>query len=290
MPEPSGKDDLVFATQGEAVLTQDELDAAFMGIPYEHRLLFIRDGAKVEALVKSLLRNKLIAADAKRSGFDQNPMMLKRLQLAAEKELAEAWVVDLLDNAPEADYEAMAREHYLANPDDYMTPDAIDVSHILIQSESRSDQEALEIASQLREDLRDDPASFDEFVVEFSDDPAKQTNGGRYPRVQRGQMVKPFEDAAFSLGEVGAISEPVKTAYGYHIIRLNRAFPPALVPFDQIREQLMQQAKEQHLADVRRRYIREQVAEPIDIADGALEAMVKRYFGEELELAPAFPE
>jgi len=280
----------VFATQGEAVLTQEELDAAFMGIPREHRLLFIRDGDKVETLVKSLLRNKLIAADARESGFDQDPVVKRRLQLAAEKELAEAWVVDLLDKTPEADYEALAREHYLANPDDYMTPEAIDVSHILIQSESRPEEDALEIAQQLRNGLREDPGRFDEFVTEFSDDPAKSSNGGRYPRMQRGQMVKPFEQAAFALAEAGDISEPVKTAYGYHIIRLNRVLPPELVPFDQIREPLMQQAKEQYLSEVRLRYIKEQVAEPIDIADGAVEAMVKRYFGDDLENAPELPE
>lgn len=285
-----GQNSEVFATQGGAVLTQDELDAAFMGIPYENRLAFIRDGDKVEKLVTSLLRNKLIAADAARSGFDQDPIVKKRLQLATEKELAEAWVVNQIENAPDADYEAMAREHYLANPDDYMTPEMVDVSHILIQSERRSEQEALEIASKLREDLRADPSQFDAFVLEYSEDPAKQSNGGRYPGVRHGQMVKPFEETAFSLAETGAISEPVQTAYGYHIIRLNRVMPPELLPFDQLKQGLMQQAKEQHLAEFRLRYIKEQVAEPIDISEGAVDAMVKRYFGDELELAPAFPE
>ncbi|MCJ7815719.1 MAG: peptidylprolyl isomerase, partial [Xanthomonadales bacterium] len=166
----------------------------------------------------------------------------------------------------------------------------VDVSHILIQSERRSEQEALEIASKLREDLRADPSQFDAFVLEYSEDPAKQSNGGRYPGVQHGQMVKPFEETAFSLAETGAISEPVQTAYGYHIIRLNRVMPPELLPFDQLKQGLMQQAREQHLAEFRLRYIKEQVAEPIDISEGAVDAMVKRYFGDELELAPAFPE
>jgi peptidyl-prolyl cis-trans isomerase C len=280
----------IFATQGGAVLTQDEIDAAFMGIPYESRLAFIRDGAKVDSLVKSLLRNKLIAADAADADFDQDPIVQKRLQLAAEKELAEAWVVNLMENAPDADYEAMAREHYLANPDEYMTPEMVDVSHILIQSENRSEQEALEIVSRLREDLRVDPSQFDTFILEYSEDPAKQSNGGRYPGIQRGQMVKPFEDAAFLLGEPGAISEPVKTAYGYHIIRLNRAMSPTLVPYEKLEQGLMQQAKEQHLADFRSGYIRKRTAEPIDISESAVEAMVRRYFGDELELAPEFPE
>jgi peptidyl-prolyl cis-trans isomerase C len=286
----TGQDNGVFATQGDVVLTQDELDAAFMGIPVANRLAFIRDGEKVERFVKSLLRNKLIAADAQQAGFDQGPMVRKRLQLAADKELAETWIVNLVENAPDADYEAMALEHYLANPDEYRTPEMVDVSHILIGSDSRSEQDALEIASKLTEDLQADPSQFDAFVLEYSEDPAKKSNGGRYPGVQRGQMVKPFEAAAFSLEEPGQISDPVKTNYGYHIIRLNKKMLPELLPFDQLKEGLMQQAKEKYLSDLRLRYIRELTAAPIDVPESAVEAMVKRWFGEELELAPEFPE
>jgi peptidyl-prolyl cis-trans isomerase C len=287
---PTGQDNGVFATQGGVVLTQDELDAAFMGIPVANRLAFIRDGEKVEKFVKSLLRNKLIAVDAQQAGFDQGPMVRNRLQLATEKELAETWIVNLVENAPDADYEAMALEHYLANPEEYRTPEMVDVSHILIRSDSRSEQEALEIASKLRKDLRADPSQFDAFVVEYSEDPAKQSNGGRYPGVQRGQMVKPFEATAFLLEEPGQISEPVQTNYGYHIIRLNKVMAPELVPFPQLKQGLMQQAKEKYLSDFRLRYIKEQTAAPIDVPKSAVEAMVKRWFGEELELAPEFPE
>ena len=51
-----------FAIQGGVVLTQAEIDAAFSKIPTQHRLLFIRDGERVNKLVGSLLRNKIVAA------------------------------------------------------------------------------------------------------------------------------------------------------------------------------------------------------------------------------------
>ena len=63
-PAVLGASTEVFASQGGVVLTQGELDAGFLRIPPEHRLRFIRDGERVDNLVKSLLRNKLIAADA----------------------------------------------------------------------------------------------------------------------------------------------------------------------------------------------------------------------------------
>ncbi|MFC1695981.1 peptidylprolyl isomerase [Pseudomonadota bacterium] len=287
-PAVLGASTEVFASQGGVVLTQGELDAAFLRIPPEYRLRFIRDGERVDNLVSSLLRTKLIAADAASEGFEQDSMIQKRMQLATEKELAEAWIENLLENAPEADYEALALEYYLAHPDEFQSPGMVDVSHILISSENRSKEEALVLATSIRENLQADPSQFDLFVEEFSEDPAKANNGGRYPNTQRGQMMKAFEDAAFALQQAGDISEPVETSYGYHLIKLNKAMPPETVPFEQIREQAIKLAKEQYLAQYRVRYIQKQIAEPIVISEGAVEIMVKRYFGEELELVPEF--
>jgi len=273
-----------FARQGDVVLTHAELDAAFSRIPPEIRLVFIRDGARVDSLVKSLLRIKLIAADAAGSDFDQDPVISERMQLAAEKELAEAWVAHLMENAPEADYEALAHEYYLAHPDEFMAPEMVDVSHILISSETRSEENALELAAKLSAEISADVSLFEGYIAEYSEDPAKSTNGGRYPNMQRGQMVKPFEEVAFSLAQPGDISAPVKTTYGYHIIRLNQAKPSELVPFEQINEQATEMAKEQYLSEYRSRYVKQQVSGVVTLEEGAAEAMVKRYFGEDAEL------
>ena len=91
---------LVFAARGDVVLTQTELDGAFTGIPQPTRLAYIRDGNKVDQLVISLLQRKAVAADAKKSGFDLDPVIAARVQLAAEKELAEAWLQHMIETAP----------------------------------------------------------------------------------------------------------------------------------------------------------------------------------------------
>ena len=120
----------------------------------------------------------------------------------------------------------------------------------------------------------------------FSEDPAKTNNRGRYPQMKRGDMVRPFEDAAFALRGDGQISEPVKTSYGSHVLRLNRRIPPEAVPFDQVKSQLMAQAEQRHLAEYRKRYIRDLTSDPIEHPEGAVEAMARRYFGDNLERSP----
>lgn len=83
----------------------------------------------------------------------------------------------------------------------------IQASHILVKSE--------EEAKKLKAEIKN-AEDFAKKAKEVSLCPSGQ-NGGRLGQFGRGQMVKPFEDAAFSLN-VGEISEPIKTQFGYHLI------------------------------------------------------------------------
>jgi peptidyl-prolyl cis-trans isomerase C len=287
-PVSASADEDVFARQGDVVLTQAELDAAFMRIPENVRLPFIRDGERVDRLVQNLLRYKQTAAEAVENEFDDNAEIQLRVKLAGEQELAEAWVQQLIADMPQGDYEQLAYENYLANPENYRTPAAVDVSHILVSSENRPDEEALETVNRLHAELVENPALFDEYIDTWSEDPAKASNQGRYAHVIPGQMVKPFENVAFSLEENGEISEPVRTAYGFHIIRLNGKIPPGLKPFDSVKAPLIMEARGQQVQAFRTNYLKRLAEVPIEIPDGAIEAMAKRHFGENLERAPDF--
>jgi peptidyl-prolyl cis-trans isomerase C len=285
-----GQSQAPLAKLGEVVLTQAEIDAAFSKIPPEDRLRFIRDGEKVELLVRNLLRNKALAEEAKKAAYDQETLVSLRLALAAENALAGEWIKKVVEDAPPVDYEAIAYEHYLVDPEVWKSEDRVDVSHILVSSESRSPEAAEQLATTLWEELGLDPSRFDSMVVEYSDDPSKAVNGGRFPQVKRGDMVESFEEAAFAMQNPGEISLPIETAYGYHIIRLNRKLPGTVPPFDDVKATAMEQAREKYLSDYRTRYMRKLLSDPLVLPDGATEEMAKRYFGENLELAPDFSE
>jgi peptidyl-prolyl cis-trans isomerase C len=276
----------VLAYEGENILTQKELDGAFHRIPEQHRLAFIRDGENVTRLISSLIVNKTLAAEAYKAGLDQDPLIQERLKLAAEQELASAWREQLTHNVPDADYEAMARERYIANPEGFQTEETRDVSHILISTEDRSEEDAAELANELRKQLESDPGKFDALVSEYSEDPSMDSNLGRFPSVTRGQMVRSFERAAFELQTAGDISKPVKSKFGYHIIRLNGYQEPEPLSFDQAKQGLVEAARKDHLAMYRDNYMTELLKNPIEYPDGALKIMLKRYFGETLERAP----
>ena len=78
---------------------------------------------------------------------------------------------------------------------------------------------------------------FAEIAAEISDDPGSKDNGGDLGFFRRGQMVKPFEDAAFSL-EPGTLSDLVRSDFGIHIIRVEEHNQASHVPFEEVRETL----------------------------------------------------
>jgi parvulin-like peptidyl-prolyl isomerase len=93
------------------------------------------------------------------------------------------------------------------------------VRHILLLTQGKSDQEKLEIRKKM-EDILARARKGEDFAAlakQYSEDPGSKDKGGLYENFGRGQMVKPFEDAAFSV-PAGQISDIVETQYGYHII------------------------------------------------------------------------
>lgn len=91
-------------------------------------------------------------------------------------------------------------------------------------------------------------ADFAKLAEKYSNDPGSAKNGGDLGWIARGSMVKPFEDALFNIPKVGDVAGPVRTQYGYHIIKLEGIRSPSTKPFSQVREQLLAESQKK-LAD-----------------------------------------
>lgn len=95
------------------------------------------------------------------------------------------------------------------------------VRHILLLTQGKTDPEKAEARKKIEDILARAKAGedFAALAKQYSEDPGSKDNGGLYEDFGRGQMVKPFEDAAFSV-PVGEMSGVVETAYGYHILKI----------------------------------------------------------------------
>jgi parvulin-like peptidyl-prolyl isomerase len=276
----------VLASRGNGIVTHEMFDTRASRIPEQDRQVVLRDRRRLQEVLNNMLLNSQMAADARAAHLDEDPLVQARMQLAAEEELAKAWLQHMSETGSEADYQAMAREFYTANPDRFKTPVTLDLNHILIGTADREDADALALAQDLRTQIVDDPALFEDFVAEFSDDPSAAANKGRFKNVRKGQMEKPFENAAFAM-QAGDLSLPVRTSYGYHLIRINKINEPQVQSFDEVEDMLVERLRKRQHDNMQNDYLSSLGVLPVEIPDGALEAMVIRQFGEDVLLEPA---
>ena len=272
-------DNEILAQRGKGVVTQKTFSARADKIPADIRRGTLRDGNRLNDVIASLLLQAQLAADAREAGFDDQEIVKERMRLAAETELGGAWLQHYVKSHPAADYETLAYEYYQLNRDTMLSQPKIDVSHILISTQQRSDDEAMELAVTVRQELVNDPDSFDDLVLQYSDDPSASANHGKFVGIYKGGMAKPFEVAAFALSD-GEISQPVKTRYGYHIILLNKHIPGSPRQFEEVKSQLMKAERDRHEARIQNEYLSGLTSLSTEVTKEALEEMVRRQFGE----------
>ncbi len=125
------------------------------------------------------------------------------------------------------------RNYYDQNIERYRIQEEVQARHVLIKTDKRSDEEALALINKVKAEI-DGGLDFAEAATKYSEDEGSKTRGGDLGKFQRGRMVPPFEQAAFSM-EVGQISEPIKTQFGYHIIKKEDHTQERLRTFDEVK-------------------------------------------------------
>jgi len=148
------------------------------------------------------------------------------------------------------------KSYFDSHPDEFKRPERLRARHILVKVDANASETDKAAARKkiegIQEQLKKD-GDFTKLATENSDCPSSK-NGGDLGFFTRGQMVKPFEDAAFAL-EPGGTSGIVETQFGYHIIRLEDKEAPVTQTFDQVKEELQQKIKQEKIRDALKAYI-----------------------------------
>ena len=134
------------------------------------------------------------------------------------------------------------QDFYAKNPDQFKQPERVRASHILISFPENADAAAkAQVKTKAEAVLKDVKAGkdFAALAKEHSQDPGSAVNGGDLGFFQQGQMVGPFNDAAFSLAP-GTTSDLVETQFGYHIIKVAEKQAPKTIPLEEVRPQVEQ--------------------------------------------------
>ena len=184
------------------------------------------------AVLDELVSMHLFALKGAEEKLDQTPEFKTAVETFRNQSLARAAIDASLKDVTASDEEA--KKFYDEHPDQFTQPERVHVRHVLISDDVTSADAIAKIQADLKAGV-----SFDEVAKSRSLCPSA-AQGGDLGEVSKGQMVPEFEAAAFALKNPGDLSEPVKTQFGWHIIRLEGRTPSSVEPFDTVKPQLVQ--------------------------------------------------
>lgn len=214
----------VLATVGGMPITSADVDEFLLSLGQRAQSYNNPDGRAM--ILKQLIDSKLLLLDAKRNLYEGEAEFRAQLAKLKDNLLTNYAAEKAIAAAPKVKDEDVLN-FYNENPDKFNTGEAVNASHILVATEA----EALEIYGR----IASGEISFEDAAKAHSSCPSKD-NGGSLGDFTKGQMVPEFDTAVFSM-EVGEITKaPVKTQFGYHLIKLNSKTESTVTPFDEVKD------------------------------------------------------
>ena len=231
-------DDKIIARVGSHDITEREILEFIKPFGQQAMMLYGSEKGR-QMIIDDVISMRLYALDAEEKKLDQTPEFIENLDGVRRTMLAQASMREVIKDVSVDENEV--KKFYDENAKLFTQPERVRASHILV-----SDDESL---AKVQEELKSGK-SFDVVAKEFSIDPGSASNGGDLGEFPRGVMVPEFEKTAFDLKEPGDISEPVKSQFGWHIIKLGERIPESVMPLEQVKTHIEQQLKEKKTQDL----------------------------------------
>ncbi len=224
------------AIEGGVVATQAELQKQFekenVRVKFEYAVLSLDD---IEKQVKP--------TDAELRAYyeKQKPQLANTIPEKRKIRYILADYAKAGGNVSQADLQSYYNQHV----EEYRVPETVTVHHILIKTPSagpdgKVDQKAVDAARAKAEDILKQlkaGANFEALAKKYSDDPGSKDKGGLIGPIRRGQTVPEFEQASFN-GNKGDLVGPVKTSFGFHIIRIDDKTAAHVKSLDEMKSQI----------------------------------------------------
>ncbi len=237
--------DKVVISAGGTQITAAQFNELIEMVPEQNRPL-VKTPAGRKQFAEQIVRILVLADEAKHRKMDQTSAFKTQVEFQNDTLLAQKVFAELGKPSDEE-----MRSYYDAHKAEF---EEVRARHILIRAKGSpmpadpakkelTEEEALAKAQELRKKILDG-ADFAQVAAEESDDSSK-SKGGDLGFVHRGQLVPPFEQAAFAL-KVGEVSEPVKTPFGYHLIKVEEKKDPS---FEEAKPEITQRLQPQRSKD-----------------------------------------
>jgi peptidyl-prolyl cis-trans isomerase C len=218
------KDDPVLARVNGAEIRESDIAIADADVGPS---LQVQDpAARKEALLAYLIDLSILAQSANTKKLDAAPDFAARLAYARNKVLMESLLNDVTKSAAT---EAEMKKLYNESVAKTQPEEEVRARHILVKTE----EEAKDVIKKVK-----GGADFEKLAREISIDPSAKTNGGDLEYFTKGQMVAEFSDAAFKLNKGQITDAPVKSQFGFHVIRVEDKRKKPVPKYEEVKEQV----------------------------------------------------
>lgn len=230
----------VLAVVAGTEIKEKDLDAIIMRYPDDKRRYFSNEQGRKQLLEQTIafeLMNKL-GEEIKLNETEEYKETVANL---AKEVLTQMTINKVLSDVTVTEDEV--KKFYDENKDKFVDAPTVSAKHILVDTE--------EEAKRIKREIESSELSFEEAAMKYSTCPSKE-QGGSLGVFGRGMMVPEFEEAAFN-AEIGKVTEPVETQFGYHIILVEAKNEAKEKSFDEVKDmitnQLIQEAQQKKYID-----------------------------------------
>jgi peptidyl-prolyl cis-trans isomerase C len=234
-PPGNGPQGKVLAVVNGEPLTEAMLLKEVENLPPYVRPILETAAGRAQFL-ESVITRDLLMREALRRGIDRRPEVADRIAMARKSIVLEALLRDVAEKAPGLS-DAALRKIYDANPASHQVGERVRVSHMLFREKAR----ALEMLGRAK---AGEP--FETLMKEVG--PGNGEVAADLGEIERGNFVKEFEAAAFA-APLGVATGPVKTTYGYHVIKVYAKLPAGARSFEEMKPKLLAEQREQAQRD-----------------------------------------
>lgn len=213
----------ILATIDGVNITDADVDAYIAKLPQEQQAYAAYPQFRKHCL-DQILASYLYAKLAEEEKLDETEAF-KTMMAAARKDiLAQLAMNNVLKDVAVTEEEA--QEYYKTTPQDFTQGETVNAKHILVSEEDK--------CNEILEAITNGSTTFEDAAKEFSTCPSN-AQGGSLGEFGRGQMVPEFDQAAFA-AEVGQVIGPVKTQFGYHLIKVEEKNEATVMPYDEVKD------------------------------------------------------
>lgn len=181
-----------------------------------------------QAILEQLINKELIFMDAKKNLLEMDPEYKTELEKLKKELLSNFYVEKFLRDVKVKDEDI--KKYFEEHAEEFVSQETVCASHILVETEEK--------ANDVLAKIRSGEMTFEDAAKAFSTCPSSQ-RGGDLGEFGKGQMVPEFDQACFEM-EVGELRGPVKTQFGFHLIRLDKKNEAKPVTLEDVKEELSQ--------------------------------------------------